>query len=126
MNGDWSLTSGGKVLSIDMVYRPGSKDSIMIEQFGKELSVFSMDGSDLVMTHFCNAGNQPRLKLAPPKGDGRYVFELFDIVNLAKPNDAHVHRVIYTVSGPTEMTLELVWKQGDEEASEHYTLTKER
>ena len=33
------------------------------EQFGKELSVFYRDGRSLLMTHFCNAGSQARLRL---------------------------------------------------------------
>lgn len=52
----------------------GSHDTIAAEKFGKELSVFYRDGQDLVMTHFCNAGNQPRLRLS----DVSYTFESSD------------------------------------------------
>ena len=61
--GKWAIRSGQKTLPIEMTYEIGSKGSIVTEQFGKELSVFYRDGQSLLMTHFCNAGNQPRLRL---------------------------------------------------------------
>lgn len=33
-------------------------------RYSKELSVIYRDGENLLLTHFCNAGNQPRLRLS--------------------------------------------------------------
>jgi len=60
LKGRWSINAGDKVLPIEMTYDSGSKGSIVTEQFGKELAVIYKDGDRLLMTHFCNAGNQPR------------------------------------------------------------------
>ena len=63
LKGRWTIQSGGKTIATVMTYDVGSKGSIITEQFGKELTVIHRDGQDLQMTHFCNAGNQPRLRL---------------------------------------------------------------
>ena len=63
LQGRWAIQSEGKTLSIEMTYEVGSNGSIVTEQFGKELSVIYLDGQNLLMAHFCNAGNAPRLKL---------------------------------------------------------------
>jgi hypothetical protein len=62
LKGRWTIQSGGKTIATVMTCDIGSKDSIVTEQSGKELSVIHRDGQDLQITHFCNAGNQPRLK----------------------------------------------------------------
>src|SRR5262252_11106701 len=63
LKGAWMIRAGDNALPFDMTYAVGSNGTIVTEQFGKELSVFYRDGGSFVMTHFCNRGNQPRLKL---------------------------------------------------------------
>ena len=110
--------SGGKTITTVMTYDVGSKDSIVTEQFGKELTVIHRDGQDLQMTHFCNAGNQPRLRLKKSRSPGLFEFEMFDITNLRKPDEAHVQKIIYRIVDDKHMELEIVWKKGDSSESE--------
>jgi len=124
LQGVWAIQSNGKPLTIEMTYDVGSKESIITEHFGKELSVFYRDGKDLLMTHFCNAGNQPRLRLRANSPLGRYEFEMFDITNLPNPSTAHVQRIIYTIADDQHLELETVWKNAETESSEKYTLTR--
>jgi hypothetical protein len=121
--GKWAIRSGQKTLSIQMTYESGSKGSIVTEQFGKELSVFYRDGQSLLMTHFCNAGNQPRLRLRENTRPGVFEFQMFDITNLQSA-DAHVERVVYRIIDDKTIDLEIVWKNGKSEESEKYTLTR--
>ena len=122
--GRWSILADGKLLPIEMIYEVGSKGSIVTEHFGKELSVFYVDGTTLLMTHFCNAANQPRLRLKQSSPPGRYEFEMFDITNLPSPSADHVQRIIYKLRDERHLELEIVWKHGDSESSEKYTLTR--
>jgi len=100
------------------------KDSIVIEQFGKELSVIYLDGKNLLMTHFCNAGNQPRLRLKDGGQPGVLEFEMFDITNLKDASTPHVQRIVYKVIDAKKMTLEIIWKKGQSEESEKYALSR--
>jgi hypothetical protein len=57
-------------------------------------SVYHMDGATLRMTHFCGAGNQPRLKAERIEDGGATVrFAFVDVTNLAGPSAGHVHEV---------------------------------
>jgi hypothetical protein len=122
--GKWAIRSGQKTLSIEMTYEIGSKGSIVTEQFGKELSVFYRDGQSLLMTHFCNAGNQPRLRLREDNRPGVFEFQMFDITNLQSPDADHVKRVVYRIIDDRTLDLEIVWKHSKSEESEKYTLTR--
>ena len=124
LEGRWAIQSDHKTLSIEMTYEVGSKGSIVTERFGKELSVFYRDGQSLLMTHFCNAGNQPRLRLKDGGQPGVFEFEMFDITNLRDANADHVQRVIYRIIDDKRMDLEIVWKKGKSEESEKYSLTR--
>ena len=121
LKGTWAIQSEGKTLSIKMTYEVGSNGSIVTEQFGKELSVIYRDGQSLLMTHFCNRGNQPRLRLKESSRPGVLEFETFDITNLKSADTAHVERVVYTIVDEKRVELEIVWT-GDQ--SEKYIFTK--
>jgi len=124
LQGSWAIQSQEKTLPIEMTYEVGSNGSIVTERFGKELSVIYRDGQSLLMTHFCNAGNQPRLRLKDSSQPGVMEFEMFDITNLKSPDAAHVERVIYRIIGDKKVDLEIVWLEGKSETSEKYTLTR--
>ena len=125
LKGAWMIRAGDKTLPFEMTYAVGSNGTIVIEQFGQELSVFYRDGDSLVMTHFCNRGNQPRLKLKSGGPPGRYEFDMFDITNLKGASDAHVQKIIYQILDPKHMNLEIIWRKGAGEESEKYVLVKQ-
>ncbi|WP_413574675.1 hypothetical protein ACLVWU_10635 [Bdellovibrio sp. HCB290] len=124
--GSWSIQDKvtGKILPFEMKYELGSRDSIVTEQFGKELSVFHQDKKDLLMTHYCNRGNQPRLKLLTGNDPTKIEFELVDITNLDTPDDPHVQKIVYWVLDSTHLDLEIIWQIGSQVKSEKYSLTK--
>lgn len=126
LKGIWTIHENGKILPIKMTYDLGSRDSVITEQFGKELSVFYTDKTDLLMTHFCNRGNQPRLKYAPMQTANFYEFKLVDITNLANEGDPHVQSISYKIVDQNQIALELTWKLGSVYKSEKYTLTKQQ
>lgn len=125
LEGNWAIRSGDKLLNIQMTYGLGSKGSIVMEQFGNELSVFYRDGQHLLMTHFCNAGNQPRLRLKDNGVPGIFEFERFDITNASENSTAaHVERIVYKIIDERHLDLEIVWTKGNSEESEKYKLTR--
>ena len=124
LQGEWTIVSAGRVLPIRMTYDVASKGSIVTEQFGKEFSVFSRDGDALLMTHYCNAGNQPHLRLKLPVRDGVFDFTMTGITGLGAPDGAHVHEIIYHVADPRTVTLRIIWTGQGTGAPEDYTLRR--
>ncbi len=54
------------------------------------VSVYHMDGPNLMMTHYCAAGNQPTMKYRPGKDGKSLDFEFVKGSNM-KPTDMHIH-----------------------------------
>jgi hypothetical protein len=59
-------------------------------------TVYHLDGSRLMLTHYCMAGNQPRMQARvfnPDNGELR--FEFLDATNLASPAAGHMHNATF-------------------------------
>jgi hypothetical protein len=58
------------------------------------LTVYHLDGRRLVLTHYCMAGNQPRMEARSfDPGTGALNFDFLDATNLASPNAGHMRTV---------------------------------
>jgi hypothetical protein len=124
LEGTWSIQTGGKTLNIQVTYQLASKGTIVTEQFGRELSVFAMDGAALTMTHYCNVGNQPRLRLKPQSAQNVYEFDLLEVIRpMSAPAD-HVERVIYQFLNDKRIDLKIIWWHPSGEETEHYLLER--
>jgi hypothetical protein len=61
------------------------------------VSVYHLDGQELRMTHYCAAGNQPRLKLDRAKSRTDHLVFVFDGgTNLDPKKDGHIHNLDIT------------------------------
>jgi hypothetical protein len=58
-------------------------------------TVYHLDGARLLLTHYCMAGNQPRLEAKSFNAEtGELQFRFLDITNLAAPGAGHMHDVL--------------------------------
>ena len=102
----------------------------LVEDLGAEnavamTSVYHLDGKDLRLTHYCGAGNQPRLKAAQIDDDGARVrFSLVDVTNLKTPETGHVTAVELRLDGPRKMTIVFTFTAGASESYERIELTR--
>jgi hypothetical protein len=62
-------------------------------------TMFHMDGSRLMLTHYCAMHNQPRMLLVPAKDPKRIVFRFKDGTNIA-PGGGHMNQVAFIIEGP--------------------------
>jgi hypothetical protein len=70
------------------------------------ITMYHLDGTDLVMTHYCTLGNQPHMK-AEPNADAKHmVFKFVGGTNLASENAIHMRQVMITVLGPDHFKSE--------------------
>jgi hypothetical protein len=60
------------------------------------VSVYTADGPDLVMTHYCVLGNQPRVKADPKSPANQIVFRFAGGGNLDVTKDKHMHDLTLT------------------------------
>jgi len=92
--GEWDETDAP---NRRVVYRLTGNGSVLLEEFhGKPTmtSVYHMDGHDLRLTHYCNAGNQPRMNATAydPARDA-VKFDFVDVTNLSAPTAYHTREL---------------------------------
>ena len=106
------LTAGGSALMSEILGR-GPENMI---------TMFHMDGDRLLMTHYCGAGNQPRMKViaSDPKS---VTFEFFDGTNIG-PGDGHMQRVTFTLPDADHHSEEWVFLDHGKEMKEVFTLAR--
>ena len=63
------------------------------------VTVYHLDGNDLVLTHYCAAKNQPRMKLASAT-ETEFVFEFAGGTNLDPARDFHMHDSTIRITAP--------------------------
>ena len=87
------------------------------------ITMFHLDGPNkLVLTHYCGAGNQPRMQ-ASSSADGKTItFNFLDATNLASPDAGHMHRVAITVLDANHHTEEWSFADHGKEMKELFDL----
>jgi len=111
------LTAGGSALMSEIVGHDPDKH-------GPEnmITMFHMDGDRLVMTHYCGAGNQPRMKVV--SSDAKTVsFEFFDGTNIG-PSDGHMQHVTFSQPDADHHIDEWVFLDHGKETKEVFTLAR--
>ena len=80
------------------------------------LTVFNMDGDRLLLTHYCEAGNHPRLIAAASEDAGRTLrFNFLDATNLASRASGHMHAVVIKFVDDTHFDEQWSWYENGKE-----------
>jgi len=88
-----------QVMSIIKVTAGGSAvhETIFPGQPQEMVSIYTVDGPDLVMTHYCVLGNQPRMKADPKSPANQICFQFAGGSNLDPTKDKHMHAATLTI-----------------------------
>lgn len=94
--GRWTCTVAG-AKAVELAYRLVSSGSALVETFttpsGKEtLTLFHLDDSHVLATHYCGQGNQPRLRLQQ-SSESTFDFRFQDATNLTSQDVSHLDRL---------------------------------
>ncbi len=95
--GEWIDTDGafGMKGQVAVTYRVTGAGSAVVETLfagtpHEMVTVYHKDGNELVLTHYCAAGNQPRMRAKTSEGN-RLVFQFDGGSNLDPAKDGHMH-----------------------------------
>jgi len=105
--GTWEATFEGKPMHATL--RVTSMGSAIIHEMKGDspedpISMIHLDGDRLILTHYCDAGNQPRFvgKLSP---DGKTIdFTFLDVTNFNSTQEGHMQHVVFTFADPSHHT----------------------
>jgi len=117
LSGSWEgKNADGKPLLVSFRNTAGGSalmSEIMGEGHENMISMIHLDGPNrLLMTHYCGAGNQPRMA-ATTSPDGKTItFDFFDATNLATPDAGHMRRVVFTLVDANHHTEDWTFAAG--------------
>lgn len=120
--GEWqgkSLDGNTSKVSYALV----SDDSALMERLamGGESEMVTMyhpDGDHLMMTHYCSAHNQPRMRAQTASLESKSIaFDLVDVTNLSSPNAGHMKKLVVTFVDPDHFTQEWTWSENGKEGT---------
>ena len=116
MSARYRVTSGGSV--VEEVLFPGTEQEMV--------SMYHMDGKELVMTHYCAAGNQPTMRARPSKDASSITFDFVRGSNM-KPGDLHMHSVRIALAGEDRVETEwTTWSGGKAADSAKFSLARQK
>ena len=120
LQGNWA----GKAMNQDVQvsFRVTSGGSaLMSEIHGTEdmVTVFHLDGDRLLMTHYCSAGNQPRMAATVAPDGKTFTFNFLDAANVLPSQPGHMQRLVLTILDADRHTESWVFLGNDGKTLQH-------
>lgn len=126
--GEWTAkagsAAGGMDSDVKVVYKLTAGGSVMMETISpgtdhEMVTMYHMDGDNLVMSHYCVLGNQPQMKAEPSKDAKTITFTCNGHGgNMKSENDMHMHSEVITFVDDnhikTAWTMYVDGKRGDD------------
>lgn len=129
LTGTWEgKTSEGK--PVQVTFRDTAGGSALLSEIHSEghedmVSMIHLDGPNRVLiTHYCSAGNQPRMQ-ASASADGKTLsFHFMDATNLASPDAGHMQSVVLAMPDANHHTEEWTFIDHGKEMKQVFELRR--
>ena len=96
--GEWTgkASHGDEKFDATVSYRVTSGGSAVVETLfagtpHEMITMYHMNGNDLLLTHYCAAQNQPRMRAAKSENAKKLEFKFLDGTNMDPAKDMHMH-----------------------------------
>ena len=98
-HGNKQVLDGQETITVD--YALTAKGTAVVERIfpdtPKEMvSIYTQDGHEMVMTHYCALGNQPRMKTSSPVSGNSITMSYIDGTGMRSVQDTHMHELTLT------------------------------
>jgi hypothetical protein len=106
--GSWEGTLDGQSMHVSL--RVTSMGNALMHEMRGEgrpddpITMFNLDGDRLMLTHYCDAGNQPRMAATVSPDGKTIVFDFKEATNLLSTQGGHMQRVTFTFLDPDHHT----------------------
>ena len=127
--GTWrakGMGKSGKVTNTEFAIL--SKGNCLQEDMNEDtlewmLTLYCADSEGILMTHYCAAGNQPRMKAANWTGD-TLAFEYLDAGNLASPDEGHMHKLVILIKDKRHFSATWTYRDHGKDVSDSFEYTR--
>jgi hypothetical protein len=129
--GTWEAAApkGGTLTNTIRLVSNGTalEETFQSSEADQMVTLYTADGERLAMTHYCAAGNQPRMETLAITGDQKeFNFSFKGITNLSSPNSGHMHHLLIQIADQDHFTEKWTWRENgkDQTTRIHFTRTK--
>jgi hypothetical protein len=114
--GTWEAASphGGTLTNTIRLVSNGTalEEIFQSKEDDQMVTLYTADGNRLAMTHYCAAGNQPRMETPAVTGDQKeFDFSFTGITNLMGPNSGHMHHLLIQIADQDHFTEHWTWRE---------------
>ncbi len=110
--GHWTgvVSYGGKEMPMDVTLRVTSMGNTLMHEMKSgetpddPITMFTVDGDKLVLTHYCDAGNQPHMAGTVSPDGKTYTYDFVSATNLLPTQHGHMQHVVLTLIDPDHHT----------------------
>ena len=89
------------------------------------ITLYSLDGDHLQMTHYCSAGNQPQMKTATiTELNGSLTFQTYQVTGLKTPDDAHMTGLTLTMPDKDHFTQQWTYREKGKSQADVFKFTR--
>jgi len=114
--GEWKGNDAakGERLSIELI----AGGTSLVERESAEgrpvmVTVYHLDGNRLLLTHYCMAGNQPRMQAREfDSATGRLRFDFLDATGLTSKDAGHMHTITMRIADNDHLSSEWTYFEG--------------
>ncbi|MCA9278658.1 MAG: hypothetical protein H6815_10755 [Phycisphaeraceae bacterium] len=99
LEGDWYMTDDNGqehlAMEFDVIAAGSAVREIMFRDSEAEMTnLYHLDGNKLVITHYCAAGNQPRMVATSTASDGSIPFKFESVSNLVSADGSYMGSLV--------------------------------
>jgi hypothetical protein len=88
------------------------EETFQSKEADQMVTLYTPDGNRLAMTHYCAAGNQPRMETLAVTGDqNEFDFSFTGITNLTNPNSGHMRHLVIQFADQDHFTEQWTWRE---------------
>ncbi len=127
--GSKQALDGQETITVEYVLT--SRGTAVIERMfpgtPKEMvSIYAQDGHEMVMTHYCALGNQPRMRTSSPVTDNSITMAYIDGTGMRSLQDKHMHELTLTFIDNRHINHEwTVFEHGQKQVTHTFTFARQ-
>lgn len=127
--GEWEGT-GTNGASVKLTYTLVANGSALMERMqpsneGEMITMYTVEGDHLRVTHYCSMGNQPEMETAAIIGKPhKFTFELTAVKGLRAPDEGHMTELVLTMVDKDHLTQEWTFLENGKKGSNVFKYTR--
>jgi xanthine/CO dehydrogenase XdhC/CoxF family maturation factor len=129
--GKWEAAAplGGTLTNTIRLVSNGTalEETFQSSEADQMVTLYTADGNRLAMTHYCAAGNQPRMATQAVTADQKeFDFSFAGTTNLMSSNSGHMHHLVIQMADQDHFTEQWTWRENgkDRTTTIHFTRSK--